>query len=546
MRTNFINISISAFAAVLSAFLLVLAFPPYDFSWLVWIALVPLLMASNGRNPIFGFLLWFLFGVAFFTGIFGWIFEVPGYRFHHHFFIGLYLGPLVGLFGLALNLIRKHLGITWAYLAAPFLWTSLEYIRANLFFLSLPWAFLAHSQYQNLALIQIASISGAYGVSFLIVMVNAATTFLALSLVHRLETNISRGRLLVSGGEVGFIAGAAALMIIITLSYGYLTLSDPFVEKELKATVIQGNINRTMKASPARHAEFIMAKYTSLTRAARADGADLIVWPEASTPGFVLKNLQLRSDILSLVRETKRYFVVGSSEYAKFMNVGDFKGRETGNAALFISPEGRVLGQYLKIHLVPFGEHVPLEGKVRWPGFIVPEGKKSFEIPGKEYTLFEIKGARFGVVICWEIVFPELFREFVKRGANFMLNLTNEGWFGETAAPYQLLSMSVFRSVENRISMARAANTGISCFIDPVGRVTGRVQKNGKDIFVDGYLTQGITLSPKQTFYTAHGDIFAYVVLAVAAGMVGLAILPFKAASFMPKMISEVRDAEQR
>ena len=180
MRRNVIDISFSVFAPrSYRLLLLVLAFPPYDFSWLVWIALVPLLMSSNGRNPIFGFLLWFLFGVAFFTGIFGWIFEVPGYRFHHHFFIGLYLGPLVGLFGLALNLIRKHLGITWAYLAAPFLWTSLEYIRANLFFLSLPWAFLAHSQYQNLALIQIASISGAYGVSFLIVMVNAATAFLA-------------------------------------------------------------------------------------------------------------------------------------------------------------------------------------------------------------------------------------------------------------------------------------------------------------------------------------------------------------------------------
>ena len=544
MRSNVIDIFFSIFASLLSAALLVLAFPPYDFSWLVWIALVPLLISGNGKNSIFSFLLWFLCGVAFFTGVFLWIFEVRGYRFHHHFFIGLYLGPLFGLFGLALSLIRKRLGIMWAYLAAPFLWTSLEYVRANLFFLSLPWAFLAHSQYQNLALIQIASISGAYGVSFLIVMVNAATAFLLLSLVHRFETSISRGRLLVSGGEVGFVAGAAALMIIITLSYGYLTLSDPLVGKELKTTVIQGNINRTMKASPARHAEFIMAKYTSLTRSARADGADLIVWPEASTPGFVLTNLQLRSDILSLVRETKSYFVVGSSEYAKFMNVGGRKGRGTGNTALFISPEGRVLGQYLKIHLVPFGEHVPLEGKVPWPGFIVPEGKKSFEIPGKEYTLFEIKGARFGVVICWEIVFPELFREFVKRGADFMLNLTNEGWFGETAAPYQMLSMSVFRSVENRISMARAANTGISCFIDPAGRVTGRVQKNGKDIFVDGYLTQGISLSPKQTLYTAYGDVFAYAVFGIAAGFVALAILPSKSVSFIRKMISEVGNSE--
>ncbi len=544
MRSNVIDIFFSILASLLSAVLLVLAFPPYDFSWLVWIALVPLLVAGTGRNPILGFLLWFLFGVAFFTGIFRWIFEVPGYRFHHHFFIGLYLGPLVGVFGLASSLITKRLGIMWAYLAAPFLWTSLEYVRANLFFLSLPWAFLAHSQYQNLALIQIASICGAYGVSFLIVMVNAAAAFLILSLLHRFRPNNASVRLRVSTGQLGFVAIGAALMVIITLSYGYVALSDPLVGKELRTTVVQGNIDRTMKASPARHAEFIMAKYTSLSRAACADGAELIVWPEASTPGFVLKNHKLRSDIVSLVREINRHFVVGSSEYAKFMNVGDLKGRETGNAALFISPEGRVLGQYLKIHLVPFGEHVPLEGKVPWPGFIVSEGKKGFEIPGKEYTLFEIKEARFGVVICWEIVFPELFREFVKRGADFMLNLTNEGWFGETAAPYQMLSMSVFRSVENRISMARAANTGISCFIDPAGRVTGRVQKNGKDIFVDGYLTQGISLSPKRTFYTAYGDVFAYVVFGIAAGFVVLAILPSRVVSFMLKTIREVGNSE--
>ena len=178
--------------------------------------------------------------------------------------------------------------------------------------------------------------------------------------------------------------------------------------------------------------------------------------------------------------------------------------------------------------MAPFGEYVPLEGIIPWPNFIVPPDKKSFEVPGTDYTLFDIQGTKFGVVICWEIVFPDFFSEFVRRGAEFMMNLTNEGWFGDTAAPYQLLAMAVFRCVENRVSMARAANTGISCFIDPRGRITGRVEKNGKDVCVDGYLTQGIPLSHEWTFYTRYGDIFIFLVMAVAVGWVGLAAVRAK------------------
>jgi apolipoprotein N-acyltransferase len=260
-----------------------------------------------------------------------------------------------------------------------------------------------------------------------------------------------------------------------------------------------------------------MGKYALLTREASGQGAELIVWPEAATPGFVLKNLALRNQIISLIREVNRHFLVGSSESPKFIRDKEFKRGEAGNTALFLSPEGRVLGQYLKIQLVPFGEYVPLEGTIAWPSFIVPEDKKSFEVPGREHTIFRIDTGQFGVVICWEIVFPRLFSEFVKQGANFMVNLTNEGWFGDSAAPYQMLSMSVFRAVENRISMARAANTGISCFIDPLGRITGRVEQEGKDTFVDGYLTQPILLSWTRTFYMLYGDVFSFVVLSVSA-----------------------------
>jgi len=139
------------------------------------------------------------------------------------------------------------------------------------------------------------------------------------------------------------------------------------------------------------------------------------------------------------------------------------------------------------------------------------------EIPGKEFTLFTMDGIQFGVLICWEVVFPDLFRQFVKNGANVMFNITNEGWFGDTAAPHQMAAINVFRAVENRIAIVRSANTGISCFIDPYGRITGRVlDHKGKDTFVRGHLTQAVPVVSAKTFYTQHGDLFAHGCIAIA------------------------------
>jgi len=283
-----------------------------------------------------------------------------------------------------------------------------------------------------------------------------------------------------------------------------------------------------MKANPKKHAKFIVQKYADLTKQAAQDQPTLIVWPEAATPGLLLKNLRLLDKTMTLIREVNAHFIVGSSENPKFIKGSSLKPENIGNTALFFSPKGKFLGQYLKIHLVPFGEYIPFEGTVPWPHFIVPEEKKTYEIPGKEFTLFRLEGAKFGVLICWEIVFPELFRQFVKNGADFMLNITNEGWFGETAAPYQLAAVSVFRAVENRISLARAANTGVSCFIDPYGRTTGRVQNGNKDIFVEGYLTQEIRLTQEKTLYTQYGDIFVYVCLILTAVIIALSLFRTK------------------
>ena len=356
--------------------------------------------------------------------------------------------------------------------------------------------------------------TGAYGVSFLVVMVNSAIAAMLLPLVCRPAQNDLTYRPVISNKGRIAVAGFAAVLVAVALLYGHLKLSTPMKGKTIKISVVQGNIDREKKRNPLKHTRVIMQKYADLTRQVSRDEADMIVWPEAATPGFIFKNMTAYKEMMSIIREVKIPLLVGSAEYPKFAKT-QTKSKKS-NTALFFSPEGKVLGQYLKIRLVPFWEYVPYNEIINWPDFIIASDKAS-NVAGKEFTTFQIEGAKFGVVICWEVAFPWLFSRFADDGANFMINITNEGWFGENAAPYQMLSMSVFRAVENRVFLVRAANTGISCFIDPCGKINGRVRNNNKDIYVEGYLTQDVVALQEKTFYTAHGDIFVYLCMLVAA-----------------------------
>ena len=483
---------------------------------------MPLLISCLDRRPLIAFFSALVCGVVFCTGVFSWIFAIPGYHYTHHIVLGVYLGPLFGLFGLTVSAISRRWSISAALFAAPFVWVALEYIRSHFSFLALPWGLLGHSQYQYLPLIQIASLTGVYGISFLLALANSALTALILKYISVVEKIRPPSALSPSKMTTVCILIAAATIASLSVVYGRVILSRPPDGKIIKLSVLQGNIDQEKKANPKKHAKFIMQRYTELTRNASKDLPDMIIWPEAATPGFVLKNMSLHQQLNALIKEMKTYFLIGSSEYPKFMKDRAVKIEDIGNTALFFSPQGKVLGQYLKIHLVPFGEYIPYEKTILWPRFIVGDDKRSFEIPGEEFTLFDLKGSKFGAVICWEVVFPGLFRTFVKNGAHFMINLTNEGWFGETAAPYQLAAINIFRAVENRTYVARAANTGISCYIDPFGRIYDRVKNEKKDIFVDGYLTAEIRHSDTQTFYTRFGDVFAYVAMAIAVIMVFL------------------------
>ena len=491
--------------------------------WLAWFALVPLLLGISGRSVKYGFLVSGICGITFFTGFFSWLFEVRSYNLFHHALLGvLYLGPLFGIFGLLYGRITRRWGLTPALCAAPFIWVSLEYIRANFFFLAIPSAIIGHTQYQHPLIIQFVSVTGDYGLSFLIVWVNAAITAAILRLLHGgyLKPACAPPA---KSGTIAMLSVTAA-MIGVALLYGQMTLSRSVGQQEIKVSVLQGNIEQAKKWDP-KFARAIMSTYLDLSKAASKDQPALIVWPEAATPGLVLKKMGLLKQARELIRQTRTHYLIGSSEYPKFQKAAADQ-HKTSNSALFFSPDGKVLGQYLKIRLFPFAEYVPYEKTFRWPEFIVPAERRRSHVAGKEFNLFEINGAKFGTVICWEIAFPGVFRKFVKNGADFMINITNEAWFRESSYPYQYVAISVLRAVENRVSIARAANTGISCFIDPFGRVTAKLQdENGKDLFIKGYLTRNIALSPQKTFYTTYGDVFVYLVLIITAAVLIITFL---------------------
>jgi len=501
---------------LISALLLTLSFPTFDLGFLAWIALIPQLLAIRNISLKSAFALSWISGTAFFMGALSWINSVKGVTLLHSSIMGVYLGLYFVIFGVFLNMIHKRSRFPFV-VTAPALWVTAEYLRSQAGAFGFPFALLGHTQHHNLPLIQLASFTGAYGVSFVVVMANAAIADLLVYLLSPSPPSLSRqgrGRFVFNPLHRG---GFVLAIILVLWIVGWQVIPRNLSGKPFSVAVVQGNIPPDVKWK-REHRDQILSKYENLSEGVARLRPRLIVWPEASTPGFALKDLSLYSQLSQMVRRFNTYVVLGSAEYPKFSKT-KVKFGKTGNTALLFSPEGKVISQYLKIRLLPFGEYVPYEGVIPWPKFIVAPSTNS-HIAGTEAVLFGIEGAKFGILICSEMMYPDLSRAMVKKGAVFLLNLSNEGWFGKGSFPYQFLSLCIFRAVENRVNVVRCTNTGISGFIDPYGRITAKVTNEGQDIFVEGALTQDIFLSPPGTFYTHHGDILAYGCIAFSIGLV--------------------------
>ena len=506
---SWVNLIIRIAAAFFSGILLYAAFPSVNLSFLAWFALVPLLIVCIRARPLHCFFLSFFFGVVFYTGVFYWIFSLQKYNILHHAILGVYLCPLTGGFGLAVCYIAKRQGVVTALSTAPFFWVIQEYIRSNLSFLSLPWGLLAHSQYQHPMIIQIADISGTYGLSFLIVLVNSAIAALLYAGFARLISS----RRTVSNPflKQARLPLITAILCMLVLFYGYVQTSRPVEGQALKISVIQGNIEQSKKWDK-KYAPVIMQIYADLTQTASLQTPDLIVWPETATPGAINQDPRLYERVRKIAGEANTPLLLGSAQVQKLkVERSQVKGIKYLNSAYLVFPNrDKTKDQrYDKIRLLPFGEYLPYKKAIPWSYINIPE--IDYFMSGKTFTLFKLDAHQFGVTICWENIFPDIVRQFVKEGAGFIINLTNEAWFGESAAPYQFLSMSVFRAVENKIYIIRCANTGISCFIDPQGRIVDRVKdSSGHDIFVRGILTATVIPHNHKTLYVQYGDWFVW------------------------------------
>lgn len=504
---------------------MVLAFPVYNMGWIVWIGLVPLLFAMYGKRPRSGFFMSYLCGLVFFPGIFNWILQIPKYTYLHHVILAFYLGCYFGVFGFVFVLVSKQWGIIIALFTAPFAWVSLEFIRSNFSFLALPWALLAHSQYQYPPIIQIASLTGIYGISFLIVLVNSAIAAITLFLLSRFKDNPYSFYPIVFRKGAILIVVSAALSVILVLAYGFKATAGPIMDDSIKVAVVQGNIDQVKKWNH-KYKVFIMQTYKELTQMASKDHPALIFWPETATPSAISRNHSLYDQVKCISQSAGTYLLLGSAQYQKFKQ-GEAGRIEYMNSAFLISPDNKLNNQrYDKICLLPFGEYLPMQRIIPWSFIRVP--KMRGYTPGNEFTVFKVSTFKFGVTICWENIFPNLVRKFVKKGAQFIVNITNEAWFGKTSVPYQFVAMSVFRAVENRVSVVRCANTGVSCFINPHGRIIGKVQQDNKDIFVRGYLTKEISLSKGKTFYTVYGDVFAYMCIVITMMIFFLTVITYR------------------
>ncbi len=484
--------------AILSGLLLTAAFPPGDLDWFAWFALLPLLTILADEAPAPAFRWGLITGLTHYLTLIYWIVVVLKH----------YGGLNVPTSAAALGLLALYLALYPAVFAAlstllrpsrffvvltAGLWVGLEYIRATIL-TGFPWCLLGYTQYRKVGLIQIADQVGVYGVSFLIVLANA---FLLRLLIDR---GAATRRLLFL--DAPLILG----LLTYSLSYGQNRLStfaaNDQNQRRLKVAIIQGNIDQSIKWNP-RFQAWTLHIYRSLSHSTSRFAPRLVVWPETAVPFF----FQDRSDLSTLVAEIPRELdadlIFGSPAYDRSGPVTKYY-----NRAYHLSPDGDSAGYYDKIHLVPFGEYVPLQ---RFFPFIdrLVIAAGDFK-PGENTTPLKLPFISAGPLICFEIIFPNLARGQVQNGAHILVNLTNDAWYGMTSAPYQHLSMAVFRAVETKRPLIRAANTGISAFVNPLGQIVDQ-----SDIFTEAVLEREVMLptNASLTFYVRFGDVFALLAL---------------------------------
>ncbi|HEV3041692.1 MAG TPA: apolipoprotein N-acyltransferase [Candidatus Angelobacter sp.] len=499
--------------ALLSAGLQIVIFPNPRLYFLCWIAVVPLLyvllrgrggegelLDSEGRSlrqfTLWqGFVIGWISGVVWYMGTCYWIYSVM----HGYGNLGVLPAALImlgfclimgmhhGVFGLLVVLMarRSTLGNRRPLLLAPVFWTALEFFRERV--VGVPWNPLGNAQVDNVPFTRIAEVTGVYGLSFAVMLVNCAFVL---------------GLLLHGRRRVNLLISALAATVI--LQIGVFAKPAP-LPADREAVMVQQNIPVLNNAdwTPDFYERTVeeLSQITLQASPKNPDGSPgLIIWPESPAP-FFINDPKLRRRLEALAKQTNSALIAGSLGQTE--SHGPEHPSQLLNSALVIDPQGNIVGQYDKIHLVPFGEYIPMQSLLFFASKLTREVGDFAR--GTERKVFDLNGTKVGVFICYESVFPGEIRHFANNGAQVFINISNDGWYGETSAPFQHLDMTRMRAIENHRWLLLSTNSGTTASIDPLGRVVKKAERNVRTALVAPF-----AIDTESTFYSRNGDVFAW------------------------------------
>jgi apolipoprotein N-acyltransferase len=499
------------------------AFPPFNMGQIAWLSLVPLLFAIENCSWGEAFRRGYIAGLVFFGMTTWWVVHVslPGVI-ALIAFLALYFGAGAVVFAIVSTRIAgasnsstsgtddsvfRNVG---AAVVGTACWTTIEWVRGWFLFGGFPWNFLGVSQWQSGPLIQFASVTGVYGVSALLCFVNYAFYFT----IRRFVRQIGKPALMRRLSWEFYIA-----MLLVCLAFmhgiGEIRSDQQQPTRTLRLGLVQPDIPQSLKFIPGEK-RMILSRLEDQTDVLLPSHPDLIIWPETAMPWSIQYDKESVDLITNILARSRAYLLTGFF---------DDRNPRVYNAAMLFTPQAVVSGVYRKIHLVPFGEYVPL--RTIWAPLLKRVGPKDYNVDdfydmstGNDYTIFEVNGFRFGAVICFEDTLPGLYRGFVQRDIDFMVNLTNDAWFKTSPELEMHLANAVFRAVENRRPLVRATNNGVTCVVSEHGFIRSHCVP-----FVQGSLSCELSVPAehKVTFYTRHGDVFLAACAALSVLGIGLA-----------------------
>lgn len=542
MKKLLANLRVRYLLAALAGLMLAAAFPGIGISGFAWVAPAVLLACARGKTGGQAFRIGYVGGLAHYLLSLGWLLHIPvtGY-------------PILGWF--ALSVYLAVFPATWVWLMydkigagdwfgrqiqliiGAAVWVGLEMTVSRLF-TGFPWNLLGASQYQMLPLIQVASVTGVYGVSFLIIWLSLALYAASYRIVRHPGVRLGWQ------GEVMLPLGA----LVVLYGSGMMQLHERAQPgDQLHATLVQPSIPQTMiwdeQQNDRRFADLL-----ALSTAALTNETDVLIWPEAAVPQMVRYDEATYDAVSGLARSNHVWMIIGSDDAVRREHPTPGNDADYFNASFLISPAGELANWYHKRQLVVFGEYVPL---TRWLPFLqrltpitggftsgtrpvtfdlilphheVDTNYATISLVNPDGAMVRRGGVKTSTLICFEDVFPHLARHYVKPDTDFLVNLTNDGWFGEGAEQWQHAASAVFRAVENGVPLIRCANNGLTCWIDAHGVIRKVFRDASGSIYGPGALTVDIPLRPlgtdrTPTFYNEHGDIFGWSCVVIAVGV---------------------------